>query len=75
MIEAQNEDKRAENLANMSIVIPRSKGSIVENSGEKLERKALIEERKHERSVEKQKISDHMENLMSKVLLFILNLI
>jgi hypothetical protein len=52
----------------MSILIPRSKaGIVVENSAEKIERKTLAQERKHERLIEQQKLAQQMENLMEKV--------
>jgi hypothetical protein len=52
----------------MTISVPRSKaGIVVENSAEKLERKVLAQERKHQRLVEQQKLAQQMENLMEKV--------
>jgi len=52
----------------MSILIPRAKaGIVVENSTEKIERKTLAQERKHERLIEQQKLAQQMENLMEKV--------
>jgi len=52
----------------MSILVPRSKAAIVvENQDEKLQRKVLAQQRKHERMVEQQKIAQHMEDLMEKV--------
>lgn len=68
LIHNQTEDKTAEDLVNISVSIPRSKPTIfVENSSEKIQRKVLVEERKHERIVEQQKIIEHMNNLMEKV--------
>jgi len=52
----------------MSIVVPRSKAAIiVETQGEKVQRKVLVQERKHERILEQQKLAQHMEDLMKKV--------
>ncbi|CAF4242778.1 unnamed protein product, partial [Rotaria sp. Silwood2] len=69
IIDAQSEDKTAQDLVNMTILVPRSKAAIVvETRAEKVERKVLAQERKHERMVEQQKIAHHMENLMEKVL-------
>ncbi|CAF3339698.1 unnamed protein product [Rotaria sp. Silwood1] len=69
IIDAENEDKTTQDLVNMTILVPRSKAAIVvETRAEKIERKVLAQERKHERIVEQQKIAHHMENLMEKVL-------
>ncbi|CAF0817014.1 unnamed protein product [Rotaria sordida] len=69
IIDAQDEDKTTQDLVNMTILVPRSKAAIVvETRAEKVERKVLAQERKHERIVEQQKIANHMENLMEKVL-------
>jgi hypothetical protein len=52
----------------MANSVPRSRAAIVvESRAEKLERKALAQERRHERLIEQQKIAQHMENLMEKV--------
>jgi hypothetical protein len=52
----------------MTISVPRSKASIIaENSTDKLERKMLAQERKHQRFIEQQKLAQQMENLMEKV--------
>ncbi len=52
----------------MSILVPPSKAAIVvESQSEKVQRKVLVQERKHERIVEQQKLAQHMEDLMKKV--------
>jgi len=52
----------------MTILVPPSKAAIVvESQSEKVQRKVLAQERKHERIVEQQKLSQHMEDLMKKV--------
>jgi hypothetical protein len=52
----------------MAIIVPRPKaGIVVETLEEKIERKALAQERKHERYLEQQKLAQHMEDLMEKV--------
>ncbi|CAF4250506.1 unnamed protein product [Adineta steineri] len=67
--DAQVDDKTAKDLLNTTVVIPRSKLAVVgESQSEKLERKAHAQEQKQERLAEQQKLVQHMENLMEKVI-------
>ncbi|UJR28021.1 hypothetical protein I4U23_009280 [Adineta vaga] len=69
IIDAQVDDKNAQDLVNMAVVVPHTKAAIfVENRSDKLQRKTLAQNRKHERLVEQQKIARHMEDLMDKVI-------
>jgi len=56
----------------MTRLVPRSKAAIlVETRSEKLERKALAQERRHKRMIEQQQIAQQMEDLMEKVFYFV----
>ncbi|CAF0786889.1 unnamed protein product [Adineta steineri] len=69
ILDAQVDDKTAKDLLNTTVIIPRSKLAVVgESQSEKLERKVHAQERKQERLVEQQKLAQHMENLMEKVI-------
>lgn len=69
MLAAQSEERAAQALMDLAPTGPRSKAAIVvETRAEKIERKALAQERRQERLVEQQKIAQHMENLMEKVM-------
>lgn len=55
-------------MRNHSGLLARSRAAIiVENSNEKIERKILVQERKHERILEQQQLAQRMEHLMEKV--------
>lgn len=68
VIDSEHDEKTGKNYGTMSALIPRSKAAIVvENEHEKVERKALVQERNHQRVLEQQKLARQMEHLMEKV--------
>lgn len=68
IVDEQNDDKTAQELVNMTVLVPRTTaGIVVETDTEKIERKTLAQERKHERIDEQQKMAQHIESLMEKV--------
>ena len=67
-VDVQVDDKIVQNLANLGVIVPRTKPAIaVENRTEKHQRKVLAQERRQERLVEQRKMIVHMEGLMEKV--------
>ncbi|CAF0827229.1 unnamed protein product [Adineta ricciae] len=67
--DVQVDDKIAQDLANLGVIVPRTKPSIaVENRSEKHQRKVLAQERRQERLVEQRKMIVHMEGLMEKII-------
>ena len=68
LIDGDNEEKTEKDLRNISGLVSRSRAAIVvESTNEKIERKALVQERKHQRLLEQKKLAERMEHLMEKV--------
>ncbi|CAF0900255.1 unnamed protein product [Adineta ricciae] len=69
IVDVQVDDKIAQDLANLGVIVPRTKPTIaVENRSEKHQRKVLAQERRQERLVEQRKMVVNMEGLMEKII-------